>query len=212
MTVRVVGAGLGRTGTHSLKVALEQLLGEPCYHMLEVFAHPDQVAVWQRAVEGDPPDWTTFFADYGATVDWPAAAFWSELSDAFPDAVVVLSLRDADAWWRSAQQTIFEVTQRDLPDDPVLAAQLHMIQTLLERRFTADWGDEATAKAAYERHNRAVRALVDPERLVEWRAEDGWAPICEALRIPVPEEPFPHLNSAGEFRIMAGLESPPEPA
>ena len=79
MTLRVVGAGLGRTGTHSLKLALEQLLGGPCYHMVEVLGRPDQAAVWSRAARGEEPDWTTFLAGYEATVDWPAASFWREL-------------------------------------------------------------------------------------------------------------------------------------
>ena len=97
MTLRVVGAGLGRTGTLSLKVALERLLGAPCYHMSEVFAHPEHVGAWRDAARGRPPDWSALFAGYRAAVDWPAAAFWPELSAAFPDAIVVLSVRDPDA-------------------------------------------------------------------------------------------------------------------
>ena len=208
MTLQVVGAGLGRTGTHSLKLALEQLLGGPCYHMIEVFARPDDVAVWQAALDGDPPDWAEFFADYTAAVDWPAVAFWSELSAAFPDAVVLLSVRDTDAWWQSAQQTIFAVSRRELPADPLLRAHLQMIAAMFDRRFTAGWDDEATAKAAYERHNEAVRASVEPGRLVEWHAGDGWGPLCRALGVAVPDVPFPHVNTAHDFRAMAGLDEP----
>ena len=118
MTLRVVGAGLGRTGTHSLKVALERLLGEPCYHMLEVFGHPELAARWCEALDGDVPDWDELFAGYGATVDWPAVAFWEELCDAFPDAVVLLSVRGTDSWWRSADQTIFAVVAAPAPRGP----------------------------------------------------------------------------------------------
>ncbi len=108
----MVGAGLGRTGTHSLKVALEQLLGGPCYHMVEVLGRADQRDTWAAAVRGEEVDWATFLAPYRATVDWPAAAFWKELSEAAPDAKVVLSTRDADAWWESASETIFAVLAR----------------------------------------------------------------------------------------------------
>src|SRR5690349_5268057 len=102
MTVRVVGAGLGRTGTTSLKVALEDLLGGPCYHMLAVRERAGDPDAWGDAYDGRLPDWRAFFDGYAAVVDWPAAPFWREISEAFPDAVILLSTRDADDWWRSA--------------------------------------------------------------------------------------------------------------
>jgi hypothetical protein len=208
VSLRVVGAGLGRTGTHSLKVALEQLLGGVCYHMFEVIQHPDDIAVWQRAIDGQPPDWGTFLAGYSAAVDWPAAAFWSELSDAFPDAVVLLSVRDTDAWWQSAHQTIFEVSRRPSPTDPVMRSQLDMVHSMFDRRFTPGWSDEATAKAAYEQHNDTVRERVEPHRLVEWRPGDDWGPLCAALGVAEPDQPFPHVNTTSEFRDLVGLDPP----
>src|SRR5579859_522535 len=107
MDLEVVGAGLGRTGTHSLKLALERLLGAPCYHMVEVFAHPEHVPAWHSAALDKMPAWNEVLAGYAAAVDWPASAFWAELSEAFPDALVVLSVRDPEDWWRSAHETIF---------------------------------------------------------------------------------------------------------
>lgn len=209
MPVRVVGAGLGRTGTHSLKDALEQLLDAPCYHMIEVFGRPDDIPVWQRAVNGDPPDWPTFLADFAAAVDWPVAAFWPELSAAFPDAVVLLSTRDTEGWWTSASHTIFDAITRDVPaGEPVLASQKAMITGLLDRTFTPGWRNERDAKAAYEAHNQAVRAAVPADRLVDWHPGDGWEPICAALELPVPNEPFPHVNTTDDFRAMAGLDEP----
>ena len=215
MALQVVGAGLGRTGTHSLKLALEQLLGGRCYHMTEVFGRPDDIPVWQAAARGDLPDWDAFLGDFDAAVDWPASAFWRELAEANPDAVVLLSTRSsADAWWTSANDTIFQVVQRPLPpDDPdtaVFSAQLAMINELLPARFTPRWTDEAEAKRAYEAHNAAVRARADPARLVEWSPGDGWEPLCAALGVAVPDTPFPHVNSTAEFRAMAGLDAPAE--
>ena len=204
MTVKVVGAGLGRTGTHSLKIALEQLLGGPCYHMFEVMAHPDDIADWQLAAEGGTPDWQRLFANYVALVDWPAAAFWRELADEYPDAKVLLSTRPADAWWKSANDTIWEISRRGAPPGapPFVEAQMRMITTLLSARFTPDWAQEGPSKAAYERHNAEVRGAIPADRLIDWQPGDGWGPICAGLGLPEPAEPFPHVNTTEEFKAM----------
>jgi hypothetical protein len=203
MTLRVVGAGLGRTGTHSLKIALEQLLGGPCYHMLEVFGRPDDIPVWHRAVDGEMPDWNAFLSEYRAAVDWPASAFWRELADANPDAVILLSMReDAETWWRSASRTIFlRVDQDDISDE-----FRSMWETFAAARFTPDWRDADAAMAAYERHNAEVRAAAPPGRLVEWQPGDGWEPLCASLGVPVPDEPFPEVNTSAEFRGRTGMD------
>ncbi len=199
MALRVVGAGLGRTGTHSLKLALEQLLDGPCYHMVEVFGRPDDVPKWQRAIDGDPAPWEELFADWVAAVDWPAAAFWKPISDAYPDAIILLSTRSsADAWYTSASDTIFEIMRRGGPADD---AWNRMVTAML-RDFTPDVNDAAAAKAAYERHNADVRATAAPERLVDWHPGDGWEPICTALGVAVPDTPFPHVNTTAEFQAM----------
>ena len=211
MGLQVIGAGLGRTGTHSLKVAFEQLLGGPCYHMLEVLGRPDQAEAWAAAARGLEPDWTEFLAGYVATVDWPAASFWRELTAAAPDALVVLSVRDdAEAWWKSAEETIFAVLARGAPpDDPGAVAELAMISEVLNQRFTSGWRDRQTAIAAYEAHNADVRASVPPGQLVEWRPGDGWGPLCGPLGVTVPAEPFPHVNTTADFRAMTGLDPGP---
>lgn len=204
-SLRVVGAGVGRTGTHSLKLALERLLPGPCHHMIEVMARPADFGTWQAAAEGNLPDWGRLFAGYAATVDWPAAAFWRELADAYPEAVVLLSSRPTAEWWCSARQTIFATSELPPGDDPIAVARRQMTQSLLSNRFTPDFRDEQAACAAYERHNATVRDQVPRERLVEWSPGEGWEPLCSALSLPVPDEPFPHVNSTDEFRSMVGL-------
>lgn len=206
MSLRVVGAGIGRTGTLSLKLALERLLGAPCYHMFEVRLHRrDHVPSWHRALD-EPPDWGELFEGYAAAVDWPASAFWPELAAAYPDAPVVLSTREsAEAWWRSADRTIF-VRMRSAPAEAE-AEWSAMMTDLLRRRFTDRVDDAAACKAAYERHNAAVRAAVPAERLVEWQATDGWGPLCAALGVPEPDEPFPVTNTSEEFRARTGLDA-----
>ena len=198
----VVGAGLGRTGTHSLMLALEQLVGGRCYHMAEVMERPDDVPVWHAAIGGEQPDWRTFLAEYQATVDWPACAFWRELAAANPGAVVLLSVREsAETWWKSFEATIAAGLAKPVPaDQPDWAVRRKMVVDMLAATFTPDWREREAAIAAYETHNAAVRAAVPPERLVEWQPADGWEPLCSALNVPVPTEPFPRSNSTEEFR------------
>ncbi len=208
--MEVIGAGLGRTGTNSLKVALEQLLGGPCYHsMLELFEHPEHVEKWERALDGLLVDWEEIFAGYRATVDWAGATFFAELAIGYPDAIVLLSVRDPDEWWRSFHDTVVETLKSDHsnPDDPLSGAmaRLRQLAVRFEERLSPDWADEQAAKLAFVRHNEAVRAAIPPDRLVEWRPGDGWDPLCEALGLPVPREPFPHLNTTAEFRAMSGI-------
>jgi hypothetical protein len=195
MNLRVVGAGLGRTGTMSLKIALERLLGAPCYHMVEVFGHPEHIPAWTGAAQGRMPDWRTLLEGYAAAVDWPASAFWPELMEAFPEALVVLSVRDAQSWWQSAHETIFAVTQGMDPG----SEWREMIDSMLANRFTSAIEDREACIAAFERHNARVRETVPRERLLEWRASEGWEPLCAALGLPVPEEPFPRTNTREEW-------------
>ena len=189
----------------SLKLALEELLGGRCYHMAEVRERPQDPDTWGDAYEGRMPDWHAFFRDYQAVVDWPAAPFWKEMSEAFPGAAIVLSVRDADAWWKSASNTILialeTYTRPDAPDDGWTRMGRGMM-----RRFTPGWQDEAQAKAAYLAYNDHVRATAPPDRLVEWSPGDGWEPLCAALGLEVPDHPFPHVNTTNDTRAMIGLE------
>jgi len=204
VTIRVVGAGLGRTGTASLRLALAQLLGGPCYHMFEVRERPSDADVWTAAFNGNLPDWHQFFGAYSAVVDWPAAAFWREIAEAYPDAPILLSTRDADGWWRSASATIFQAISTMFGPDAPSEPWPRMIRVMMPN-FTPDWQDETKAKVAYLAHNEHVRATAPADRLVEWHPGDGWGPICAALGIPAPTEPFPHVNTTDEFRAMLNL-------
>lgn len=199
MSLRVVGAGLPRTGTHSLQEALEYLLGGACYHMREIPNHPfDLGDGWRTALAGGSPDWDAVFDGYIAAVDWPASHFWRELSAAKPDALILLSVRDsAEMWWQSLNATILPVVRMALVEEPHEGRDL---LTLFERfTGTDDWDNPATLMAAYERHNAAVREVVPSQRLLEWRAAEGWEPICNALEVAVPDVPFPWANRRSEW-------------
>jgi hypothetical protein len=191
--MKLIGAGLGRTGTLSLKLALEKLLGGRCYHMMEVFTNPEHIGLWTEAGRGRLPDWHALFRGYSAVVDWPAASFYRELMDAYPDAIVLLSLRERESWWKSAHDTIFPSIRKAPPPFR------NMVEGILAARFTGELESKEACIAAYERHNAEVVRVVPAARLVTWTAKDGWGPLCKALGVPIPSEPFPHANSTEEF-------------
>jgi hypothetical protein len=204
--LRVVGAGLPRTATRSLKDALERLLGGRCYHMVEVFENLDEVPTWQAATRGDAIDWSSFPPDCVAAVDWPASAFWRELADANPDALILLSTRDSAAkWWESCDETIFPVLRKPV-EQPENEEWQRMVRGLAEREIGLDWDNAENAQAFYERHNEQVWREAPADRLLEWQATDGWEPLCEALGVPIPDEPFPRVNTREEWLARAEAE------
>jgi Sulfotransferase domain len=202
VTLRLIGAGLPRTGTSSLREALQHLLGAPVYHMSEAFAHPEHAATWVRAITGDPPVWEDFLAGYAAGVDAPFSCCWRDLAAAYPDAPVLLSHRgSAEVWHRSMAATVLPRTREMMtrPDDDPMVPLFRVIFTGI---FT-DADDPEDVMAGYERSLMEVRAEVAPERLVEWQPGDGWGPICRALDVPVPNLPFPHENSTADYAARA---------
>jgi hypothetical protein len=201
MPLSVIGAGFGRTGTLSLKLALERLGFGPCHHMLEVFARPEQAAAWLAAAKGQAVDWDTLLAGYASAVDWPSSHFWRELSTHAPAAKVVLTARNADAWFRSISQTIGKLAEDEAaPPDPQARAVQEMARyVVMERTFGGRLADPAHAKAVYRRHVEAVTAALPPERLLVFDVADGWEPLCRFLGQPIPEAPFPRTNSTEEF-------------
>src|SRR3954469_9167816 len=203
MVLQVIGAGLRRTGTRSLRAALEMLLGGECYHMSLVFERDNvDVPAWQAAADRRDVDWEAVFLGCTAAVDWPASAFWRELADVYPDALTVLSSRDnPEQWWRSADATVWPVMRRG--PSPDSADWFRMIECLRERVFGEHWDDPEHAMAAYERYNADVRASCPPERLLDWTATDGWQPLCERLGVPVPTDDFPRMNTTEEWAANA---------
>jgi hypothetical protein len=216
--MRLIGAGLPRTGTLTQKVALETLGFDPCYHWVNVIADLDQVGVWNRALDGEGP-WDEVFGGFQASVDWPGGYFWRELMDYYPDAKVLLSVRDAEKWEPSFRETIWNmcfggsvlnlVSRARAQVDP----QWDRYLKLVDRMF---WSEQGTFAAGhetpvrmmeqFEAHNELVKANVPPERLLVWSVTEGWEPLCEFLEAPVPEEPLPHVNDRETFlgRVIDG--------
>lgn len=203
----VIGAGFGRTGTASLKAALERLGFGPCYHMFEVLSAPERMSDWQRAVEGDV-DWDRVFAGYRSTVDWPGAAFWRELVEHYPKAKVVLSVRDPYRWYESTYETIYQFAAQPGPPPDGDAASWQqfrdrMLPTIREIIWDGTFGgrfeEKSHATAVFERHNAEIRDTVPADRLLVHHVAEGWEPLCDFLGVDVPPEPFPHVNERGSL-------------
>ena len=196
--IEVIGAGLGRTGTLSLKLALEQLGFGPCYHMFEVYEHPEHAVAWLAGDLG-------VLDGYRATVDWPGCTFWPELLAVAPEAKVVLSVRPADEWYASFATTVLRVLMEPRPRLATLADEVVGRRTFGDYSSMVSW----QFKAAYVAHNRAVIEGVPSERLLVYDVADGWPPLCGFLERPVPATAFPRANDGAEFhRRHAYLGTP----
>jgi hypothetical protein len=206
MSLKVIGAGFGRTGTHSLKIALEMLGFAPCYHMVEVFTHPGQSEMWEAAARGGTIDWDALIGPYKAAVDWPSSYFWREHAAMFPEAKVILTERDPEAWYMSISQTIFDFMDREVDEStlpPVLRAQRKMGKYIVGEKVFGGRFDKEHVLDVYRRNGEAVRREIPRARLLEFYAADGWKPLCDFLGVPVPAEPFPLTNTTEEFRSRA---------
>ncbi len=208
--IELIGAGLPRTGTLTQKLALEELGLRPCYHWVNVIADLDQVGLWDSALDGDGP-WDELLGGFRSTVDWPGGYFYRELLDVYPDAKVLLSVRDLEGWERSFRDTIWTMCHGDSLMPRLSGARAEIdprwrrYLALVDRMF---WGPQGTfadgAEPAQlieqaERHNEAVRAAVPADRLLVWKVTEGWEPLCEFLGVDVPSEPLPHANERGQF-------------
>jgi hypothetical protein len=205
-TPRVIGAGWGRTGTASLKLALEQLGFGPCHHMAEVIQSPPDVPTWVAAARGDKIDWKTFLRGWGATCDFPSALFYRELAETFPEAKVVLTVRDPDSWYESMRTTIVESLRR-FPNRyivkhlPYIGAPARVMGVSpLKARVLDRFDDKPAIVAQFQDHTEEVKRVVPAERLLVYEVTQGWGPLCAFLGVPVPEGPFPRVNDAKQFQ------------
>ncbi|MGC9993114.1 MAG: sulfotransferase family protein [Candidatus Cybelea sp.] len=216
MSITVIGSGFGRTGTASLKRALEMLGFGPCHHMEEVMENPEQVTHWRAFVAGEPVDWGDVFKGYHAQVDWPGSHVWRELAAAYPDAKVIHSVRPEDAWWNSFSATIGRLflNYKEMPLPPHVTAMMEAMEiAIVEQTFGGELTNKESALAAYRRRTEEVRSAIPPERLLVFDVAEGWAPLCAFLNVTIPNEPFPRVNSTEEFLQFfdEGKPLPPTP-
>ncbi len=200
MSLKVIGAGFGRTGTMSLKMALEELGFGPCHHMIEVLRSPEQIDFWEAAAHGARGNWEVGLGGYGSAVDWPTAHYWRELAEAYPDAKIILSHRKPEGWWASFSETILKaLAGRDQMPTPDLRRNMAAAHEIIVNQTLGGQTDEASALAAFARRMDEVQAAIPPERLLVFDVREGWEPLANFLGCPVPATPFPRSNSRDEF-------------
>ena len=205
MPLQVIGAGFGRTGTLSLKHALDELGLGPTYHMQEVMKRAAHVDGWLRYARTGRAKWDDMFSDFGSAVDFPVSCAWEELAAHYPDAKIVLTVRDPQAWWTSTETTIYR-TRTMFPSwlmrvAPITARWLEMVDRLVwDGIFDGRFADRDHAVAVFERHVADVKAMCPPDRLLVFDVAQGWEPLCSFLDVPIPDRPFPRLNDAKGMR------------
>jgi len=216
--VQIIGAGMGRTSTMSLKQALEILGFDPCHHMMEMRVVPDTAAGWHRAALGEDVDFAELLTGYKASCDWPSAAFWRELRGVFPEAKVILTERPDEKWWQSISNTIFKSIRmpptEDMPPERVVQRAMAKA-VIIDKLFGGEVDDREHVLCVYRAHNAAVKAEVPADQLLIFEGADGWAPLCAFLGVPIPDQPYPSTNTRADFqgrwspeqRAAAGLSS-----
>lgn len=194
MTLNVIGAGFGRTGTDSMREALNILNFGPTHHMFEVIGNPEATASWRALAAGGAPDWEKLFAGYHACIDWPSSHYWRQLIAAYPNAKVILTYRSSESWWESFSKTLLPVL-RNSTDESSLGIALIAKQVFAG----GDPFDRTHAIATYEANVAAVKTEVPASRLLVHNLGDGWEPLCAHLGVPVPVQPYPSRNNAEAF-------------
>lgn len=213
-SLKIIGAGFGRTGTLSLKVALEELGFGPCYHMTELLHRPGDFAFWEAATKGEAVNWHDIFDNYQATTDWPACTFYQDLMKVYPDAKVLLTIRNPESWYESAQSTIYQISRfatisplgrlifRIMRMFAINGPRIGMLANTLvwKKTFHGRFADKAYALEVFKQHIEDVKSYVPADKLLVFEVKEGWEPLCAFLGVAVPDKPFPRLNERGNFR------------
>jgi hypothetical protein len=215
--MKMIGVGFGRTGTMSLKAALDELGAGPCFHMIDLITGENRardLEYWVKIANDEPVDWAEVFDGWEATVDWPAATKWREIVAAFPGVSVLLNVRDFDGFYKSCANTILAVKEaaaageleQDANREPPAPELWGVIETLIwQGDFQGRFQDKEWAREMYWERVETIKREVPADRLVYWELGDGWEPLADALGVEAPDRPFPHLHDTNEFRAEFGL-------
>jgi hypothetical protein len=204
--IQVIGAGFARTGTLSLKMALEHLGFGPCHHLSDHFDDAVMLDRWTAALNRENTEFDQLLAGYQAVVDFPGCLLWRELLGTYPEAKVVLTVRNPTLWYESARRTVLNpefVRQAWLAnqgtDEELGEARGRLSMALAYRGFPHGLGMDETIRI-FEAHNRAVQNEVPPQSLLHFEVTQGWAPLCAFLGVDEPDCPFPCLNDTSTYR------------
>jgi hypothetical protein len=204
--LEVIGAGFGRTGTLSLRAALDELGYGPVCHGVDIAFRPTHVLGWRKYYRTGQADWRKMYKRFRSAIDYPVCCAWKELAAEYPDAKIILTTRDPDRWWESTNETIYPGPREVVPDwsikaFPLVAAYVEFVEGIVwEGLFDGRFSDKEHAIKVFERHIEDVKATADPDRLLVYNVAEGWGPLCEFLNVPVPSSPFPHVNDKAELQ------------
>lgn len=216
MSIKIIGAGLPRTGTNTLKVALEKLGVSKAYHMKELLVHPENLHYWTTLRDTGTTQWDELYDGYQASVDFPCCAWYKEHMARYPDAKVIFTTRPFEDWYLSIESTVWKAGPQTLPQKLAMMAKLmfnprlravikcvkfaksSIFGGILEGKFA----DKAATEEIFNRYIEDVKATVPADKLLIFEVSQGWGPLCEFLGVPVPDEPIPHLNKKENFKTM----------
>jgi len=201
MSLKIIGAGYGRTGTKSMKTALELLGYGPCYHMSEVFENLNHVPIWHKAAFDEEVEWDEIFSEYHSGVDWPMCHFWEPLSIRYPNAKILLTVRPANEWYASMKKTIFSRASEKMGNDGPMRLWKEMVDKIVRLdTFSNKTDDGIHCEEIFEQHISNVSRKVEKSRLIIYHLGSGWEPLCSALGEDIPDIPFPMTNTSSEFQ------------
>ena len=220
MSIQIIGTGVGRTGTHSLKLALEQLGFGKCYHMIELFIHPEDLVYFEKAERGEAVDWDKLFEGYNSAVDYPVARYYKELIAKYPNAKIIHTVRDPESWYQSATETIFWASKPSIGRMLSLMVKLPFSATLRKRFpilkhngrmvdqiFGKDLHNKQEIIKKYNEINAETLNFIPKDRSLVYDIKTGWEPLCSFLNVPVPATPFPKSNVRDEFKVRVAAIS-----
>ena len=214
MSLQVIGTGVGRTGTHSLKLALEQLGFGKCYHMVELFQRPENVIYFEKAERGEEVNWDKLFEGYNSAVDYPVARYYKQIIPKYPSAKIIHTVRDPESWYQSAMETIFWASKPSigrmlslmikLPFSSTLRKRFPVLKyngQLVDNIFGKDLKNKQEVIKKYNEINAETLNFIPKGRSLVYDVKTGWEPLCNFLNVPVPSTPFPRSNVRDEFKI-----------
>ncbi|MGH3466494.1 MAG: sulfotransferase family protein [Thermocrispum sp.] len=206
--LKLINAGLGRTGTTSLQAALERLGFGPCYHMFDIIGSQQRLEQWEGIVcDGQRPDWAALFEGFTSAVDGPPAIFYREIAEALPDVKIILTTRDAERWYQSTYDTLYQFALRSKDNPPPAGSSsarlFRVVNTMVwEGLFDGRFADQDYAIEVYRQRNDEIIRSVDPGRLLVYDVTQGWGPLCAFLGVEAPPADFPHANDSASMRTV----------
>ena len=216
MSIKIIGAGFPRTGTTTLKKALETLGYNGTYHFKDLIKTPEKLKHWKELENQGTTDFDDLFNGFQATVDFPGYPYYKILLEKYPEAKIILTVRDVDAWYESTSRTVWKAGPQNILAKLVLLLKMQFNKKLkqtfkcikfmraiyLTKQFKGDFANEAHAKKTFFKHIDDVKNHVPESQLLIYKVSDGWAPLCEFLQCSIPQEEFPHLNKKENFHKM----------